>query len=202
MTKLKFLLALNEKLTAYPQAEVEERLGFYSEMIEDRMEEGLTEEEAVAAVGSVEEIAEQIAAELSPEKTEQGMKKPEQKQKLKAWEIVLLVLGMPVWLSLLVAFFAVMLSLYAALWSVVISLWAVFGALVGCAVAGIVGGIGFWLTGYGIPGMALLAAGLVCGGLSVFFFFGCKAATRGMVLLTKKVIRAFSEHECEKEEAK
>ena len=68
--------------------------------------------------------------------------------------------------------------------------------------AGIVSGIGFALMGYWIPGMALVAAGLVCGGLSVFFFFGCKAATRGMVRLTKKVIRAFSEHSCAEEEEK
>lgn len=200
MTKLKFLLALNEKLADYPQAEVEERLMFYSEMIEDRMEEGLTEEDAVAAVGSLDEIAAQIAEELSTDKKEQGSKKTQ--QKLKAWEIVVLVLGFPLWISLLVAFFAVVLSVFAVLWSGVIALWAVFGALVGCAVAGIVGGIGFALMGYGIPGMALVAAGLVCGGLSVFFFFGCKAATRGMALLTKKVIRAFSEHECAEEEEK
>ena len=82
MTKLNFLLTLHEKLAGYPKEDVEERLSFYSEMIEDRMEEGLTEEEAVAAVGSVEDIAAQIASELSPEKKEQRSKKP--KRKLKA----------------------------------------------------------------------------------------------------------------------
>ena len=53
MTKLQFLLALHDKLTGLPRDEVEERLNFYSEMIEDRMEDGLSEEEAVAAIGSV-----------------------------------------------------------------------------------------------------------------------------------------------------
>ena len=51
MTKLKFLLLLNERLSHLPSKEVEERLAFYSEMIEDRMEEGLSEEEAVSEVG-------------------------------------------------------------------------------------------------------------------------------------------------------
>ena len=37
MTKLKFLLSLHERLRDFPQDEVEERLGFYSEMIEDRV---------------------------------------------------------------------------------------------------------------------------------------------------------------------
>lgn len=198
MTKLNFLLTLHEKLAGYPKKDVEERLSFYSEMIEDRMEEGLTEEEAVAAVGSVDEIAAQIASELSSEKKEQRSKKP--KQKLKAWEIVLLVLGSPVWFSLLVAFFAVVLSLYAALWSVVIALWAVFGALVGSVVGGVAGGAGLMLGGYTLSGLALIAAGLVCGGLSVFLFFGCKAAAKGMVLLTKKAIQGFSEPRCANEE--
>jgi uncharacterized membrane protein len=41
MTKLQFLMALHEKMSGLPREEVEERLEFYSEMIEDRMEEGL-----------------------------------------------------------------------------------------------------------------------------------------------------------------
>ena len=65
MTKLNFILSLNEKLSGLPQNDIEERLRFYTEMIEDRMEEGLSEEEAVLAVGSVDEIAEQILAEAS-----------------------------------------------------------------------------------------------------------------------------------------
>ncbi|MBR4295688.1 MAG: DUF1700 domain-containing protein, partial [Clostridia bacterium] len=63
MTKLKFIMSLHDKLSGLPQKEIEERLNFYSEMIEDRMEEGLSEEEAVAAIGSVDEIAEQIVAD-------------------------------------------------------------------------------------------------------------------------------------------
>ena len=55
MTKLDFLFALQSRLEGLPKDEVRERIGFYAEMIEDRMEEGMPEEAAVAAVGSVEE---------------------------------------------------------------------------------------------------------------------------------------------------
>ena len=61
MTKFKFLATLQDRLAGLPREEVDERLRFYCEMIEDRMEEGLSEEEAVAAVGSVDEIVSQIA---------------------------------------------------------------------------------------------------------------------------------------------
>ena len=200
MTKLQFLLALHQKLAGLPQDEVEERLRFYSEMIEDRMEEGLAEEEAVAAVGSVDEIAAQIAAELSSEKKQKGSKKP--RQQLRIWEIVLVVLGSPVWLSLLVSAFAVIISLYVSLWSVVISLWAVFVSFVVCIPASAVLGIGVAIGGYVYSGIATIAAGLVLGGLSVFLFFACKAATKGMVELTKMMAVWLKKCFGEKEEAK
>ena len=60
MRKQDFLSALKTSLLGLPKQDVEEHLNFYSEMIDDRMEEGRTEEEAVADIGSVEEIATQI----------------------------------------------------------------------------------------------------------------------------------------------
>ena len=60
MTKTEFVLELTSKLSLLPWEEVEDRISFYVEMIDDRMEDGLSEEEAVAAVGSVDEIAAQI----------------------------------------------------------------------------------------------------------------------------------------------
>lgn len=185
MTKMKFLLSLHNRLLDLPQAEVEERLRFYSEMIEDRMEDGLSEEEAVAAIGTVDEIAAQIIADISPATLTKEITAP--KKKWRAWEIVLLALGSPIWLSLLIAAFAVVLSCYAVLWSVVISLWAVFVSLIGCALACVVFGICFAPSGYGLAGIAMIGAGLVCAGLAIFLFFGCKAATKGTLFLTRKV---------------
>ena len=185
MTKLKFLLSLNEKLSGLPENDVQERLSFYSEMIEDRMEEGLSEEEAVATIGSVDEIAAQIITEIAPAKTAIPEEMP--KKHSKVWEIVLIVLGSPIWLSLLIAAFAVVLSLYVSLWSVILSLWAVFASVIGCAVGGIAAGLGFILFGNHLTGIAMIGAGIVCAGLAIFLFFGCKAATNATLLLTKKI---------------
>ena len=60
MTKHDFLELLEEKLSGLPEKELAERLPFYGEMIDDRMEEGLSEEEAVAAIGNVEDIVSQV----------------------------------------------------------------------------------------------------------------------------------------------
>ena len=63
MCKQAFLDELRERLTGLPQEDIDERLDFYAEMIDDRVEEGLTEEEAVAAIGTVEEVFAQIVEE-------------------------------------------------------------------------------------------------------------------------------------------
>ena len=78
-------------------------------------------------------------------------------------------------------------SLYVSLWSVIISLWSVFVSLAACAFGGVVSCVIFAIGGHGAVGLAMLAAGMVCAGLSIFMFLGCKAATKGIVILTKKI---------------
>lgn len=184
MNKQEFLEALGKGLKGLPHEEIEERLTFYSEMIDDRTEEGLTEEEAVAAVGAVDEIVAQVVADTPLAKIAKERIRP--KRKLSTGEIVLLVLGSPIWLSLGIAAFAVVFSLYVSLWAVIVALWAVFGALVGCAVGGVASCVAFVVGGNHASGVAMLAAGTVCAGLSIFMFYGCKALTKGMLILTKK----------------
>jgi len=183
MNKQEFLAQLRKGLSGLPQDDIEERLTFYSEMIEDRIEEGLSEEEAVSAVGSVDEIVTQVVAETPLTKIAKERIKP--KRRLKAWEIVLLALGSPIWLSLGIAAFAVILSLYISLWAVIISLWAVFASLAACFIGGVLACVIFTVSGNGASGIAMLAAGIVCAGLSIFMFYGCKTATRGILILTK-----------------
>ena len=185
MKKNEFLCALRNRLSALPQEDAEERLAFYSEMIDDRMEDGLPEEAAVAQIGDVDEIAAQIVADTPLSILARQAIKP--KRRIRVWEIVLLAVGSPIWLSLLIATLAAAVSVYAVLWSAVISLWAVFASLAACGLGGVLGGIVSACWGKAAPGMVLVAAGLVCAGLSVFMFYGCKAATMGLVWLTKRI---------------
>ena len=63
MTKAEFLKALEEKLSALSAEDRAASLAYYEEIIDDRMEEGLCEADAVAAAGPVEEAAAQLLAE-------------------------------------------------------------------------------------------------------------------------------------------
>ena len=186
MSKQEFLAQLKVKLSGLPKAEVEEHLAFYSEMIDDRMEEGQTEEDALSDIGSVDDIAKQIIADIPLIKIAKERMTP--KRRLKVWEVVLLALGSPIWLSLGVAAIAVLLSLYIALCAVVVSVWAAFVSLVGCGVGGVIGGILLAATGNAPAGGFLIGAGFVSAGLAVLLFFGCKSATKSIFWLTKKYV--------------
>ena len=186
MNKTQFLDELKRRLTGLPQSDLDERLEFYSEMIDDRMEDGLTEEEAVAEIGSVDEVVAQIMADIPLSKLVK--EKVKQRRGLKAWEIVLLVLGSPVWLPLGIAAFAVCLSLYVVLWAVLIGFWAIDLSLAVSALGGIAAAVFFAikvnLAGAGV----MLGAAILCAGLAILVFFGCRTLTKGLLWLTKKML--------------
>ena len=188
-------MELEKKLSVLSQEDIEEQLTFYCEMIEDRVEEGISEEEAVAQIGTVEDIAGQILSEHTAEvplcceeivAVEEPLAADEKvKHTFKTWELVLLIAGSPIWFSLLIAALAVGFSLFVVFWAVVISLWAVVVSLAACAVALPIAAVYFICTGYVYSGLAVIATSLVCGGLGILFYYGCKWTTKGMALLTK-----------------
>ena len=153
-------------------------------MLDDQMEEGLSEEAAVAAVGPVDEIVRQIIADTPLAKLAKERMRP--RRQLKAWEIVPLVLGSPLWLSLGLAAIAVIFAFYVVLWSVSVSLWAAFASLAVCAVGGLPA-FAVLIARSGAAVLAILAAGMVCAGLPIFLFFGCRAATKGILTLTRRI---------------
>lgn len=185
MNKQEFLTQLRKGLSGLPQGDIEERLAFYSEMIDDRMEEGLSEEDAVSEIGNVDEIISQIITDIPLSKLVKEKIKP--KRTLSAWEIVLLTLGCPIWLSLLIAVIALIFSVYIMMWSAVVCLWSMEVSLIAVSLEGIVSAAVFVFKGNGLTGLAMLGVGIICAGLSVFLFFGCKAVTKGILLLTKKI---------------
>ena len=154
-------------------------------MIDDRIEDGLSEEDAVAGVGSVDEISAQIISDIPFAKIAKERIKP--KRRMKAWEIVLLILGSPIWLPLVAAAFVVILSIYVVLWSLIVSVWAVFAALAASALGVAFAGITFAILSNALVGVAMIGAAIVCAGLAIFMFFGCNGATKGIILLTKKL---------------
>lgn len=200
MNKQEFLRQLSNGLSGLPQEDLAERLAFYTEMIDDRMEDGLPEEEAVREIGSVDALIAQTVSEIPLSKIVK--EKITAKKQRKTGEIVLLALGSPLWLPILIAALAVILSLYVSVWAVLVAVWAVFLSFActgpACAAAGIM----FAVRGNVISGIAMIGAGLVCAGLAVLLFYGCKAATKGVLVLTKNMVIRLKNYLLNKENGK
>lgn len=199
MTKYEFLAELEKKLSALPKKDRDRSLEYYAEMIDEQVENGVPEDEAVSHFGSTDEIAAQILGDTTQAK--EGNKKIKLKRRPYVWEVILLALGSPIWLALAISLLSAALSLYVVLWSLVVSAWAVFGALCGAALGGITGGIAVITIGKLSIGMVLIGAALVCAGLAIFAFIGSLAATKGVVWITKTVVKLIKKCFRRREEA-
>ena len=181
MRKSEFQIALSCALAGLPEEDVLRTVEYYSEMIDDRMEDGIPEEEAVAAVGTVEEIAAQVLSEVSLPRLIKHKLKPN--RKLSGWEITLLILGFPLWFPLLIAAGAVLLSVYISIWAVMISLYATDLSLACGALGALVSGVVMLSTGYAASGVLMLGAACLLAALSIWMLLGCNLAAKGLIAL-------------------
>jgi len=188
MDKARFLLELRDRLSSLPEEDIQSSLDYYGEMIDERIEDGMSEEEAVASVGSVEQAAEQILSEIPlPHIIKSNVK---QRGKLRAWEIVLLILGSPLWISLLAALFAVVVAVFVVLLSVIIAFFAVAVALAVSALGIAVGSIVLVFVKGFVPALMFIGAALMCAGLALVFWPLLKLMWRGLSWLCRKFILA------------
>lgn len=186
MTKQEFVSSLRQRLALLSKQELDDRINFYSEIIDDYIEDGLSEEDAVSKLGTIDEVVNEILKDTSIIKLAKNKFKP--KRKLDTWVIVLIILGFPIWFTLLVSLLSVVFSLYVSFWSIVISLWGVFVTLIGLGIGGIISGLIFLFTPSSMTGLLLLAVGLVCSGLSVYCYFGIVSLTKLLLKFGKFVI--------------
>ncbi len=173
------------ELYGLPKDDIAERLAFYSEMIDDRIEEGLTEEEAVAGIGPIEDIVSQTISEIPLTKLVKEKIKPE--RSLKGWELALIIIGFPLWFPLLIAGLAIVFSFYVVIWAVVVYLWAAVVSVGASALFGTLVSVVQFVNGRTVPGLALLGMSLAAAGLAILMFFACIGLTKGAAKLTGKI---------------
>lgn len=128
MNRDEFLKALKDELKGLPESEVTQSLEFYSEMIDDRMEDGATEEDAVLSLGNVESIAREILLNLPLKTLVNSKMKTEKSHKNKRVPLII-ALAIPALIGAI---------LYAVIWVVIASLIVTSVALVPAGVIGII----------------------------------------------------------------
>ena len=188
MDKDTFLTELRARLAGLPQDETDGRIAFYSEMIDDRMEDGAFEAEAVEEIGPVDEVASQIISEFPLRRLVKEKIAP--RREMGAGGKALLILGFPLWFALLIAAGGVIFSFYICIGAIVVSLWSVEAALWAGALGCLAGAVFFAVKGNWPTALLAFGAALVLAGLSFFLLIGCIAATKGLIKLTRKVILA------------
>lgn len=186
MNKVEFIKSLKDKLSLLPQNELDERINFYSEIIDDYIEDGLTEEDAVSKIGSVDEVVSEILKDTSLIRLAKEKFKP--KRKLEPWVLVLLIAGFPLWLPLVSAVVSVIFTIYISFWSILISLWAIFVSLVVVGISLFIAGISSIFIQPASGALLVLAFSLICLGSSIYCYYGIKYLTKLLLKFGKGII--------------
>lgn len=180
MNKEEFLNSLRKRLKGLPNNEIEERISFYSEMIDDRLEEGMSEEEAIESLGGIDNVVRQIASESNLFSIVKEKIKPNKSPN--ALLIVLLVLGFPLWFPLLLTGFVLLLVAYLLLWVLVIVTYSVEIFSVGFSFIMI---LKMMNDGFNIGYAGTLMLSI---GLSLSFLYVCYLATKASFKITKSIL--------------
>lgn len=185
MRKKEFLDELRGKLEGLSESDREDRIAFYSEMIDDRIDEGKSESEAIREIGSVNDIVEQIAQSTSLVRLVKERVAP--KRSLKDWEIVLLILSFPLWFPLLVTVLALVFTFYTLIWVFVIVTFAVEFSLIATGACGIVVFFAYLIDNSSLNLIALGSSLLGFGG-AIIMLFACVFATKITLKMSKKIL--------------
>ena len=187
MDKLDFLLTLDKRLDALPEADRRASLDYYSEILDDLVEGGMTEADAVASLGSVDAIAEEILMDVPLPKLVKAKMKG--KRRMTGLEITLLIVGFPIWFPILITVFSTIFAIYVSLWAVVISLYAADLSFAVSAPAGLIAAIYLFAVGEPFTALLFLGAALVLAGLAILWFFLCNLSAKGTWKLGKLTLR-------------
>ncbi|WP_368141180.1 DUF1700 domain-containing protein [Collinsella aerofaciens] len=180
MTRDEFLGRLGELLACLPAEQVEETKAFYAEAIADRMEDGMSEEEAVAAMGAPGEVAEATLDDLPA--VPRAIART--RRRSTALLLVLTIVGSPVWVPLLAAFAAVAVTVYICIWVLALCVWIVAAALGGVGVVELLLAVSGVTIGHFPYALASAGVGLGLVGVALFVGAGAWAASKQIARLS------------------
>ncbi|MEI0739827.1 DUF1700 domain-containing protein [Paenibacillus sp. JTLBN-2024] len=184
MNKKEFLSSLKKHLHLLGDKDSDRFIEYYDEIIEDYQEDGYSEQEAVQQVGQPAMIAEGIMKE-------QGIKTVQVPTfGEKATRLSILILGFPLWGSILATVFLLILSVYMVIWCIplvtgtvtLVGLLGGFWSIIGSPFI-FQDGLHVVVTQIGV-GIFLLGAGLLSGIATAYL-------TKLFVQITIQTTKAF-----------
>ena len=185
MTKIDFLLELSDRLEGLNEEDREQSCQFYDEMIDDRIEEGMSEEEAVADLGSIDDIVKHIIREIPISHIIKT--KIKATNRLGAIAILALVFGGLILLPIGISLFATFVAIYVSVWSIVVSFFAIAIPFSASGLVGIAMLVTSAIRGEIYAGIFILGTGLLLAGISIPLYKICIDLARAMCRFSKYV---------------
>ncbi len=187
MDKLDFIRKLRKGLDGIPDDDVNHWCEYYSEIIYDRIDEGMSEEEAVSTLGDPEVIVKDILSDV-PIAT-LVKRKVKKNGTAHGFGIAAIIIGAVVWLPILVALIAVLFSLYITLWSLVVSVWATAISFFAASFGTLFISVRYLVETGVYEFMLTLGVTFVLVGVGIFSTLFSKLITKALVSLTKLCMR-------------
>jgi len=182
MLKPEFINTLSSHLHYLPPLERDRAIEYYCELISDKVENGMAEEDVIAEFGNISQLANTILEEnnFSPPK------KKSKWEEYKVLIIILLVLGSPVLFGLAMGALGILIGLIATVFSLGIALISMCFAF---GVSGIVALITSFMLLPTNPsaGIFQMGTGLILIGSSVLLTIGCVYLVKLLIKLIKYI---------------
>ncbi len=193
MTKMQFETSLRARLRGIPENEVNRYVEYYMEMINDRIDEGMGEDEAVAAVGHLDDIEARIRSERQQQFVNSA--KPEGKKKLSSGAAAAIIIGCILFSPLIIGLLGIAIGLVFGVIGIAIGLFfAAVGIYIG-ALACVAAGFGIMFISIfsfsaGMPanGLFMLGGGFFLTGISILIVI---ALNRLAALIIRSIGRLF-----------
>lgn len=184
MNKREFLNELERNLRGLPKDDIEGRLSFYSEMIDDIVASGKTEEEAVLELGGIDNVLADIACDTPLKSLVKEKMRP--RKKASGLLILILILGFPLWFPLLITAFVLCLVGCLLTWIFVIVAYSIEISFIVSSITCLAAFFMYWASSDKL--LILVGLALLLAGISILFLYVCKYITIFNAKLNKKIL--------------
>lgn len=194
MTKQEFLGKIQNGIKRLPKGDIDRHLQYYSEMIDDRIEDGMNEADAVSAAGDVDDIINDILQEKAykKQKEKELCDKNKDNSRSKAMVCVLKSIMWFAFALMSIVLFSVIIGMYAA--ALIMSISGIYGIVTTIVM--------LFKAVASVQSLAIVGISLICLGVSAPWFIITHRLTKLTFKLSKntvKLIKTFKKEEKEEQ---
>ncbi|MDD4315942.1 MAG: DUF1700 domain-containing protein [Clostridia bacterium] len=188
MNKEQFLKQLRSSLKKYSVEEVDKAVGYYDEIISDKIEQGYDERGVIAGLGDIKNISKEIQLDILNVRTFEPSKSNLRRSTSSAW-VALMLLASPALLPIAIALFTVFFTVLVTSAALMISFFVTGAALIISLIPAIVYTATFGAGEALLTAAAILLCAAVFGFLTIVFYYLTKMIMTAITKLAMKLAK-------------